>query len=232
MSETQMIKVVVVGDGAVGKTCMLISYTTNSFPSEYIPTVFDNYAADLMIDGKVCRVGLWDTAGQEDYEGLRPLSYPATDIFMLAFSVVNPASYHNVKRTWYKELSTAARKDFQDPLRHNQSLHFDGVPHFLLVGTQVDLRRDRNVLARLAKSGYDPLTAQQGVHMASNLRGCVGYAECSALTQQGLKETFDEVFKSVILRRRELARGPKNRKGGRKGGNGGNGSNRNSCVLL
>ena len=88
-------KLVIVGDGACGKTCLLIVFSKDEFPEVYVPTVFENYVADIEVDHKNVELALWDTAGQEDYDRLRPLSYPDTDVILMCFSIDSPDSLEN-----------------------------------------------------------------------------------------------------------------------------------------
>lgn len=159
---------------------MLISYTTNKFPSEYVPTVFDNYAVSVTIGDDPYTLGLFDTAGQEDYDRLRPLSYPQTDVFLVCFSVTSPASFENVREKWFPEIAH----------------HCPGVPA-LIVGTQVDLRDDPAQMEKLGRQKMKPITQDMGERLAREL-GAVKYVECSALTQRGLKNVFDEAIVAAL----------------------------------
>jgi cell division control protein 42 len=176
----QTIKCVVVGDGAVGKTCLLISYTTNNFPEDYVPTVFDNYAVTVMIGEEPYTLGLFDTAGQEDYDRLRPLSYPQTDVFLVCFSVVNPSSFENIKEKWIPEI------------RH----HCPTVP-CLIVGTQIDLRDNAAEKEKLSKRKQKPIEFEQGEKLAKEMNA-VKYVECSARNSEGLKNVFDEAIIAAL----------------------------------
>ncbi|KAG5844704.1 ras homolog family member Gb [Anguilla anguilla] len=176
----QSIKCVVVGDGAVGKTCLLISYTTNAFPKEYIPTVFDNYSAQVTVDNRVVSLNLWDTAGQEEYDRLRTLSYPQTNVFIICFSVASPPSYENVKHKWHPEVTH----------------HCPSVP-ILLVGTKKDLRSDPEVLKKLKEQNQTAVTQQQGAALARQIHA-LKYLECSALNQEGVKEVFAEAMRAFL----------------------------------
>ncbi|VDP40778.1 unnamed protein product [Schistosoma margrebowiei] len=94
-------KLVIVGDGACGKTCLLIVFSKDQFPKVYVPTVFENYVADIEVE-----LALWDTAGQEDYDRLRPLSYPDTDVVLLCYSIDSPDSFENIPEKWLPEVDT------------------------------------------------------------------------------------------------------------------------------
>lgn len=159
---------------------MLMSYATNKFPTEYVPTVFDNYSVTVTIKDTPCQLGLFDTAGQEEYTTLRLLSYPETSVFLTAFSVVMPTSMKNLEHKWIPEIRQSAPK----------------VP-FLVVGTQVDLREDDQVQLKLAKHRQKPYTKEEGERFSRRV-GAHNYVECSALTREGLKDVFDEAMLAVL----------------------------------
>jgi len=192
---------VVVGDGAVGKTCMLMSYTTNSFPKDYVPTIFENYTATVEVDGITNSLSLFDTAGQEGYARLRPLSYDLTNVFLVCFAVNSKSSFANVENKWIPELNE----------------HAPGVP-FLLIGTKSDMRNEPKDMG-LASSAEqtsdmknfsedlesalpeeqkpeptDMVSRLSAEKMAQKL-GAAGYFECSALEPDSLRVLFDEAIR-------------------------------------
>lgn len=84
-SKSSKIKCVFLGDGAVGKTSLIVSYTTNGYPNEYIPTAIDTYDVVVHVDDEPVTFEMCDTPGQDDFDTLRPLVYPNTDVFLICF---------------------------------------------------------------------------------------------------------------------------------------------------
>ncbi|KAF8526848.1 P-loop containing nucleoside triphosphate hydrolase protein, partial [Hysterangium stoloniferum] len=175
-------KLVVVGDGGCGKavyTCLLIVYAENRFPEAYVPTVFENYVTQVQFDGKLIELALWDTAGQEEYDRLRPLSYPESDVILIVFSIDFPTSLANVQDKWFPEVA-----------------HFcEGTP-LILVGTKTDLRKDEQTRRMLGAQGTTPVTPEQGGAVAKEIGA--KYMECSAKTGQGVREVFNAALKESM----------------------------------
>ena len=175
-----VVKCVLVGDGSVGKTCLLHKYTSSCFPegytqTPYIPTIFDTYTCTLKYEMADLKLSLFDTAGQEDYDRFRILCYqnPSADILILCFSVVSNHSYDNIIQKWKSELE----------------IHCPGVP-IMLLATKVDLRTDQTQIQTLAKTGERIIPRENGEKLAKQL-GAVCYQEVSAFTGVGVKEAFE-----------------------------------------
>ena len=169
-------KVVVVGDDAVGKTSMLMSCVTDKFPTDSLPTVFDLNFVERIVDSEPIVLELWDTAGGEDYERLRPLSYSNTDVFMICYSVASPTSLENVEKKWLPEI------------RH----YWPNSP-FMLVGTKSDLRKDEKSKAKGVSFVDSAHAEKKGIEL-----GAGRVMECSAKTQDGLKDVFDEAARFAL----------------------------------
>ncbi|KAF7950143.1 hypothetical protein EAE96_007438 [Botrytis aclada] len=175
-------KIVVVGDGGCGKTCLLISYSQGYFPEKYVPTVFENYITypTHRQTGKTLELALWDTAGQEEYDRLRPLSYPETDLLFVCFAIDCPNSLENVMDKWYPEV-----------------LHFCPYTPLILVGLKSDLRTKRSCIDLLKTQGLTPVTTEQGMAVARKMGA--RYMECSSKEMTGVEEIFTEAINTVVV---------------------------------
>ncbi|KAK9472806.1 small GTPase superfamily [Dipodascopsis tothii] len=184
-------KLVIVGDGACGKTCLLIVFSKGTFPEVYVPTVFENYVADVEVDGRHVELALWDTAGQEDYDRLRPLSYPDSNVILICFSIDSPDSLDNVQEKWISEV-----------------IHFCQHLPIILVGCKKDLRFDTKTIEELQKTSQRPVTVEEGQAVAEKI-GAIKYLECSARTHEGVREVFEHATRAALLERPKPRRGTK-----------------------
>ncbi|XP_071532022.1 ras-like GTP-binding protein RhoL [Panulirus ornatus] len=172
----RVLKIVVIGDGTVGKTCLLMAYTQGVFSQEYIPTVFDNHAGVIRVDDQDFNYTLWDTAGQEAFDRCRILSYSQTSVFLVCFSVVSRNSFANVKTMWMPEIIRECGQNTPA----------------VLVGTKSDLRRET--------SPEHTVTKTEAKKMAHSLN-MYGYVECSAKLMTGCDDVFQTAVRATFKKR-------------------------------
>ena len=178
--ESIPIKLVAVGDGAVGKTSLLITYAMGKFPLDYLPTVFDNYVMNLTANDKIIELGLWDTAGEGDFDRLQHLTYANADIFIVCYSISSEVSLDNIKCKWIPEIS-----------------HYQPEVPYIIVGTKLDLRDDEKAIEYAAQYGAKMVSYEQGKQLAKELNA-MDYLECSSLTGKGVKTVFDQAICAAL----------------------------------
>jgi len=173
-------KLVIVGDGACGKTSLLCVFAMGEFPKEYEPTIFENYVAEIRLDGKPVQLALWDTAGQEEYERLRPLSYSKAHVILIAFSIDTPDSLENVEFKWIEEVLSICG------------------PHVpvILVGCKADLRPSPGQ-HQIPGNQLRYVTYEQGKEVASRIGA--PYKECSSMRNEGVDDVFEAATRASML---------------------------------
>ncbi|CAM5149198.1 unnamed protein product [Natator depressus] len=187
-TELTEIKAVIVGDGGCGKTSLLMVFAKGDFPRVYVPTVFEKYSASFQIDLHRLATNLWDTAGQEDYNRLRPLSYTGAHVILMCFDVTTPNSFDNILTKWYPEVN-----------------HFcKGIP-IVLVGCKTDLRKDKVLLRQLHEDQLEPITYHKAEAMAREVHA-VTYLECSAKYQENITDIFMEASSAALSTMRKSQR--------------------------
>ncbi|ORX90984.1 hypothetical protein K493DRAFT_54440 [Basidiobolus meristosporus CBS 931.73] len=173
-------KLLILGDGACGKTSLLNVFTRGYFPETYEPTVFENYVHEISIDRKTVEFSLWDTAGQEDFDRLRTLSYSDTHVILLCFSVESRDSLENIEAKWLDEI-----------------LEYAPGVKIVLVALKCDLRKDEKTLYNLAEVKDAPISYDEGLALARRIQA-VRYSECSAKCNRGVKEVFEQAARIAL----------------------------------
>ncbi|XP_059165063.1 ras-related protein M-Ras-like [Physella acuta] len=161
-------KLVVVGDGGVGKSALTIQFFQKLFVQDYDPTIEDSYIQYTEIDGQWCILDVLDTAGQEEFSAMREQYMRKGDGFLLVYSVTDRQSFENISNFHTQILRVKDRDTFP----------------MIIAANKVDLLHQRLV------------TEEQGLHLAANLR--VTYIETSAKDPPlNVDRAFHEVVRVI-----------------------------------
>jgi len=174
-------KVVLIGDGGVGKTSIARRYLGEGFTQEYIKTIGANFYvkrtifADAHFGKILIEWNIWDLAGQPTWDQVRPLYYKGAKAALVVFDVTSPRSYYNVPK-WISELWK----------------NVGGVLPFVLIGNKIDLRdKHPNALPPEAGKKYAELASQKvGIR--------IPYLETSAKTGENINEAFNHLARVIL----------------------------------
>jgi small GTP-binding protein len=179
------------GVGGVGKTSFLITFSGSVFPVDYVPTVFDNHTAHVKLGEASVALSLWDSLHRSDYDRLRPLSYPGTDMMVFCIDASNPDSLRAVENKLIPEV-----------------VHFVPEARRVLLVLKTDLRDNTAVIEKLKQRREEPLSHEQCASFAKKFG--MALLEVSALRGDGMA-TIGERLVELAL---EEKRAPKQATGG------------------
>ncbi|MHA1341322.1 MAG: Rab family GTPase [Promethearchaeota archaeon] len=164
-----VMKVIVIGDGGVGKTSLLRKYVKKQFEHKYLPTVGVNISKQpIKMRGKEINLMFWDIAGQPQFYLLHKVYYNGANAAILMFDLTQSHTFFNVKN-WYNEL---VKYDLKD------------IP-IILVGNKCDLKKERKIIEPMAEN----LMEQLGISV---------YYETSALTGENVNEVFERIIEMYL----------------------------------
>ncbi|KAK8837299.1 hypothetical protein M9Y10_036729 [Tritrichomonas musculus] len=174
----KQIKCLIVGDGTVGKTSLVMTYLLNSFPHDFLPAVFDNYTCSILpkYKNKPFIPQIVDTIALEDYKSHRIVTYQDADVFIICFSLISQVSMQNVETLWIPEIKK----------------NCPNVP-YILVGTKSDLREN---------STENIITNSIGKKMKNKI-GAEKYVECSSLKAYNVTKVFETAFEVGFQRKKK-----------------------------
>merc|ERR1712025_1271297 len=163
----QAYKIVVVGGGGVGKSAITIQFIQSYFVTDYDPTIEDSYTKQVVIDEKVAKLDILDTAGQEEFSAMREQYMRSGEGFLLVFSLADRSSFEEVYKFHKQVLRVKDRDEFP----------------MLIVGNKADLEENRQV------------SIDECMNLAKQLK--TPYIECSAKNRMNVDQAFFELVRLI-----------------------------------